>query len=104
MLEDSDEVTFEDLFEGDYRKIVLVVTFMAILELVKMQEIRFRQEENFGPIFVLKQNKKQSSETQNKPEPDSQTAVAGLNNEPNESDHNHIQDTPQPLQTDSEQE
>jgi segregation and condensation protein A len=51
---DSEEVLFEDLFEGDYRKIVLVVTFMAILELVKMQQIRFRQEENFGPIFVLK--------------------------------------------------
>jgi len=51
---DSEEVPFEELFEGDYRRIVLVVTFMAILELVKMQQIRFRQEENFGPIFVLK--------------------------------------------------
>jgi segregation and condensation protein A len=54
-LSDSEEVPFEDLFLGDYRKIVLVVTFMAILELVKMQQIRFRQEENFGPIFVLRQ-------------------------------------------------
>jgi len=54
-LSDAEEVPFEDLFLGDYRKIVLVVTFMAILELVKMQQIRFRQEENFGPIFVLRQ-------------------------------------------------
>jgi len=54
-LSDAEEVLFEDLFLGDYRKIVLVVTFMAILELVKMQQIRFRQEENFGPIFVLRQ-------------------------------------------------
>ncbi len=54
-LSDAEEVPFEELFLGDYRKIVLVVTFMAILELVKMQQIRFRQEENFGPIFVLRQ-------------------------------------------------
>jgi segregation and condensation protein A len=54
MLCDFGEVRFEDLFAGDTRKIVLVVTFMAILELVKMQEISFRQEENFGPIFVLR--------------------------------------------------
>jgi len=62
MLSEHDEVKFEDLFEGDYRKIVLVVTFMAILELVKMQQIRFRQEENFGPIFVLKQTGNQTAQ------------------------------------------
>jgi segregation and condensation protein A len=61
-LADSDEVRFDDLFEGDYRKIVLVVTFMAILELVKMQEIRFRQEENFGPIFVLRRKRDPSAD------------------------------------------
>ncbi len=60
MLTDNEEVRFEDLFKGDSRKIVLVVTFMAILELVKMQEIAFRQEQNFGSIFVSR--KKQNSE------------------------------------------
>jgi len=53
---DKKEVPFEELFEGDYRKIVVVVTFMAILELVKMQEISFRQEANFGPIFVSRKS------------------------------------------------
>ena len=61
-LSDCDEVRFDDLFEGDYRKIVLVVTFMAILELVKMQEIQFRQEENFGTIFVLRKKSGQAAE------------------------------------------
>lgn len=61
-LADAEEVRFDDLFEGDYRKIVLVVTFMAILELVKMQEIAFRQEENFGPIFVLKRKRVSSDQ------------------------------------------
>jgi segregation and condensation protein A len=51
-LEDTEEVRFEDLFAMDTRKIVLVVTFMAILELIKMEEISFRQEEQFGAIFV----------------------------------------------------
>jgi len=57
--EEKNEVTFESLFEGDNRKIVIVVTFMAILELVKMQEICFRQEEHFGPIFVQKRFEKE---------------------------------------------
>ncbi len=51
---DKVEVRFEEIFSGDHRKIVIVVTFMAILELVKMQEITFRQEENFGPIYIVR--------------------------------------------------
>lgn len=53
-LHDTDEVLFEDLFKDDFRKIVLVVTFMALLELVKMKEITFRQEEQFGRLYVKK--------------------------------------------------
>lgn len=59
LLNDKEEVPFEELFASDKRKIVLVVTFMAILELVKMQEIYFRQEEKFGPIFVLRRLEKE---------------------------------------------
>ena len=50
------EIRFEDLFGGDMRKIVLVVTFMAILELIKMGSIQFRQEEQFGAIFVKRRD------------------------------------------------
>jgi len=46
------EARFAELFADDRRRIALVVTFMAILELVKMRRIRFRQEEAFGEIFV----------------------------------------------------
>jgi segregation and condensation protein A len=53
-IERGREVRFEALFADDKRRIVLVVTFMAILELVKMKQIRFRQEEAFGGIFVLR--------------------------------------------------
>ena len=48
------EVRFSELFSDDRRKIVLVVTFMAILELVKMGRIQLRQEAAFGDIFVVK--------------------------------------------------
>jgi segregation and condensation protein A len=48
------EVRFEELFSDDRRKIALVVTFMAILELAKMGQLRFRQEFEFGEIFVLR--------------------------------------------------
>ncbi|MDR0308170.1 MAG: segregation/condensation protein A [Chitinispirillales bacterium] len=46
------EVHFEEFFRNDNRRIVFVVTFMAILELVKMGQISFRQHETFGAIFV----------------------------------------------------
>jgi segregation and condensation protein A len=52
LLQDNEEIRFEDLFKDDHRRVILVVTFMAILELVKMQQIQFRQEQRFGGIFV----------------------------------------------------
>jgi len=48
------EMRFAELFADDRRRLALVVTFMAILELVKMRQIRFRQEEAFGEIFVTR--------------------------------------------------
>ncbi len=61
-LEDNVEVPFEELFNHDYRKIVLVVTFMAILELVKMKRLTFRQEEHFGRLYVKKRKNAQTKE------------------------------------------
>ena len=58
LLAEKAEVRFEELFTDDLRRITIVVTFMAMLELVKMQEIRFRQEERFGPIFVTRRDER----------------------------------------------
>jgi segregation and condensation protein A len=52
VLHDGAEVPFEMLFEDDMRKPVLIVTFMAVLELVRMRKITFRQETVFGIIYV----------------------------------------------------
>jgi segregation and condensation protein A len=43
---------FTDLFKDDPRKIVLVVTFMAILELIKMGHISFKQDAFLGEILI----------------------------------------------------
>jgi len=58
VLDHDREIPFEELFSDDMRRIVLVVTFMAILELIKMQEIDFRQEAQFGTIFVKRRPEK----------------------------------------------
>ncbi len=45
---------FEDLFEDDPRRIVIVVSFMAILELGKLSQIFSRQHQTQGPIYIYK--------------------------------------------------
>jgi segregation and condensation protein A len=79
VLTDRIEVRFEELFDDDLRKIVIVVTFMAILELVKMHEITFRQEERFGSIVVLREKKSGEAEMneQNKNPESSPSATLG---------------------------
>jgi len=44
------EIRFEERFADDTRKIVLVVTFMAILELIKMAQIFFSRKSSSGPF------------------------------------------------------
>ena len=67
ILSETKEIPFDSLFLGDGRKIVLVVTFMAILELIKMEENMFRQEENFATIFVMRKEKSEQSGIDQKP-------------------------------------
>ncbi len=45
------KMSFFQLFEGDGR-VMLVTTFLAVLELIKAQRIRAVQSEPFGPIWI----------------------------------------------------
>jgi chromatin segregation and condensation protein Rec8/ScpA/Scc1 (kleisin family) len=45
---------FEDLFESDPRRIVKVVTFMALLELCKLDRVSVRQHRALGAIWVYR--------------------------------------------------
>ncbi len=56
-LQERGRSLFEDLFSHDQRTISLVVTFMAILELAKLDRIVFRQSHGLGPIWVYRKQK-----------------------------------------------
>lgn len=51
-LEGKDSVSFAALFEGSSHRMVVVVTFLALLELMKLRIARVFQAETFGPILV----------------------------------------------------
>ncbi|TKS58037.1 MAG: segregation/condensation protein A [Nitrospira sp.] len=52
MLEGKDSVSFVDLFEESCHRLVVIVTFLAMLELIRLRVARVFQAETFGPILV----------------------------------------------------
>jgi segregation and condensation protein A len=56
MLSDSRQTTFRELFSGSASKLEMVVTFMALLELMKRAMVRCRQEAAFGEIWVYRRD------------------------------------------------
>ncbi len=52
MLEGRDSVAFVDLFESPCHRLVVIVTFLAMLELIRLRVARVFQAETFGPILV----------------------------------------------------
>ncbi len=56
LFEQTDSMEFDELFKDDFRKIVMVVTFIALLELVKLGVLRVEQAERFSTIRVYKRS------------------------------------------------
>jgi segregation and condensation protein A len=56
MLEGQEAIRFEELFKGSITRVQLIVTFIALLELIRLGLIRAYQEKDFGNIWVIKQN------------------------------------------------
>lgn len=56
LFKQKESLEFEELFEDDLRKIVMVVTFIALLELVKSGVMRVEQAERFSTIRVYKRS------------------------------------------------
>ncbi|MDD5584681.1 MAG: segregation/condensation protein A, partial [Candidatus Omnitrophica bacterium] len=50
----KDKIPLQDLFVNAKSKIEIVVTFLAILELIKIREIIVIQEKIFGPILIVR--------------------------------------------------
>jgi len=52
MLEGRESVSFVELFERSCHRLVIIVTFLALLELMRLRTARVFQAEHFGPILV----------------------------------------------------
>ncbi len=64
-IENEDGVRFEDLFTEDYSRVTLIVTFLALLEIIRLGLVKTYQEKMFGAIWIInpqKQNNAASSE------------------------------------------
>ncbi len=54
LLESSGELSFVDLISGIFEKIKIIVTFIALLEMVKMGQIGLKESENFNDFTIYK--------------------------------------------------
>ncbi|NOZ26325.1 MAG: segregation/condensation protein A [Nitrospirae bacterium] len=52
-LEPEKTLRFEDIFEGDHTPAQFIVTFLALLELLRLGVVRVYQERPFGQIWIL---------------------------------------------------
>ncbi len=46
------EISFQAIFAEKPSRLVIVVTFLALLELIRLGEVEIRQTENFGDILI----------------------------------------------------
>ncbi len=53
-LAERDTLLFTDLFRRQASRTERVVTFLALLELIRLQAVGFRQEVHFGPIWIYR--------------------------------------------------
>jgi segregation and condensation protein A len=49
----SGQLTFDDLFDDTASKVEIVITFLALLELLRLQRVRARQARAFAPIKII---------------------------------------------------
>ena len=54
LLEQHPVITWEDIFANEHKRRAIISCFLALLELIKLQKIFFRQEVPFGTIRVFK--------------------------------------------------
>jgi segregation and condensation protein A len=60
-LEREESITFTSLFDDDTTRLAMIVTFLALLELIRLKRVRIIQAELFGTIRVWKNTNLQLS-------------------------------------------
>jgi len=53
-LETADGIDFLSLFEADTTRAAIIVTFLALLELIRIRLVWIQQDDHFGPIRIFK--------------------------------------------------
>ncbi|MEW6685233.1 MAG: segregation/condensation protein A [Candidatus Edwardsbacteria bacterium] len=54
ILSEKERITFFELFSPITRRLIIVVTFFALLELMRLKKIKAKQEKLFGEIWIEK--------------------------------------------------
>jgi segregation and condensation protein A len=62
-IKSSSEIMFFDLFEADFTKSEMINTFLALLELLKSQEIKAMQQSKFADIKIVAGEKNETNES-----------------------------------------
>ncbi len=53
-LSSRDQISFHELFSDTSSRLEMIVTFMALLELIKLAKVKARQEDAFGSIWIYR--------------------------------------------------
>ncbi len=56
-LEKEDSIKFKAMFEGGYTRVVLIVTFLALLEVIRLGLAKAYQEGAFGTVWIINPQK-----------------------------------------------
>jgi segregation and condensation protein A len=54
LVKEGDSLDFMDLFETQKTKMDMIVTFLAVLELIRLKRVKVYQKGNFGPIRIFR--------------------------------------------------
>ena len=63
-LEDEEGIRFEALFEEGFSKVLLLVTFLAMLEVIRLGLAKIYQEQDFGSIWIINPQKDAAPESE----------------------------------------
>ncbi len=63
-IEASRTLRFDDLFKDDRTRMQIIVTFLALLELLKLGLVRAHQDKEFGTIWIVKHTGTEEKETE----------------------------------------
>jgi len=64
ILENVESIRFEELFKESFTRVQLIVTFLALLELLRLGLARVYQEQQFGNIWIINPKNREAAGTE----------------------------------------